>query len=250
MPADDHPLDALKRQFELEDSSRSPITKTALDILSRLPLIWPFDTALAMLKDHFAADSLDRLEVMLQTCINEVKKHAHEIHNLKQTLSPEESQRRTDVAKDLLVDATRKAFNTRAIERVKRIGLILANGTIEPKPTDGDEIEEMMRVAMELGDNDIRYLGELVHIEGEQVASQGRVTRYSAHTMWEKGFWGTRVESELDSVFSKLESYGLVARIPPPNNLNIMDDFQNRYVLLKKGLRFVNLIQERASANG
>jgi hypothetical protein len=49
-------------------------------------------------------------------------------------------------------------------------------------------------------------------------------------------------------VFSKLESYGLVARIPPPNNLNISADFQNRYVLLKKGARFATLIREAATS--
>ena len=34
--------------------------------------------------------------------------------------------------------------------------------------------------------------------------------------------------------FSKLESYGLVSSIPPPN-LNLMAEYQNRYGLLRKG---------------
>src|SRR5579871_6091962 len=243
MPADDHPFEALKRHYELEASSMTPVTKTALEIASRLPLMWPFDKAIAKLKDNLAADSLDRLRVMLETCMHEVRKHEDDIRKLFETLSAPESQKRTDAAKDLFLDATRKAINTRALERVKRIGVILANGLIEPKQTDCDEIEEMMRVAMELSDNDIRFLRELVRVEGRQVAGQGRLTRYSAHTMWEQGFWGAGLNSDLDSVFSKLESYGLVARIPPPNNLNIKADFQNRYVLLEKGLRFVTLIQ-------
>jgi hypothetical protein len=248
MPSDDHPFDALKRQDELEDSSTSPITKIVLEIASRLPLGWPFDQVIAKLKDHLAADSVDRVKIAVGTCMDEIRKHEEEIQNLKRTLSREEFQARADVANDLLVDAARKASNTRSIERVKRIGLILANGAIGPKPTDADEIEEMMRVAMELGDNDVRYLSELVRIEGEQVGREGRVSRHSAHTRWEQGFWGKSLESEIDSVFSKLESYGLVARIPPPNNLNITADFQNRYVLLKKGLRFVELVKQRASA--
>lgn len=247
MPADDHPVVALKRHFELEDSSSSDITKKAIDILSVLPLAWPFDKAIAKLKDHVAADSSERIKLMLETCMSEVLKHEGEINALKSTLDSEASQRRADAAKDLLVDATRKAFSTRAMERVKRIGLILANGMIQAAPTDADEIEELMRVATELSDNDIRYLRELVRIEGAQVESQGRVERYTAHTLWENGFWGTRSDGEIDSVFSKLESYGLVARISPPNNLNIMADFQNRYVLLKKGMRFVELIMQKAT---
>lgn len=247
MPIDDHPFDALKRHCELEESSTSPVAKTALDVASRLPLIWPFDQAITKLKDHLAADSLDRIRIMLETCMNEVRQHEEEIHNLKRTLSDEESHQRASIVRDLLTDATRKAVSTRALERVKRIGLILANGTSASEPTDADEIEEMMRVAMELNDNDVRYLRELVRIEGEQVVRHGRITRHSAHTAWEQGFWGTRVESELDRVFSKLESYGLVSRIPPPNNLNIGADFQNRYALLKKGVRFVELVRQKAS---
>jgi hypothetical protein len=124
----------------------------------------------------------------------------------------------------------------------------LANAVTESKQTDADEVEEMMLLAMELSDRDIQLLRELVKVEGPTVEAQGRLQRYDAYTRWEQGSWGTRVDPELDSVFSKLESYGLVSRIPPPNNLNIMADFQNRYVLLRKGLRFVNLIRSVAGS--
>ena len=36
-------------------------------------------------------------------------------------------------------------------------------------------------------------------------------------------------------------------RLAPPNNQNIMADFQNRYVLLEKGLRFIDSITGTAS---
>lgn len=55
---------------------------------------------------------------------------------------------------------------TRAVERVKRIATILANGIADLGPLDEDEIEEMMRVATELTDQDVDYLRELVLIEG------------------------------------------------------------------------------------
>ncbi len=93
----------------------------------------------------------------------------------------------------------------------------------------------MMRVAMELSDRDIVFLGELTRIEGSLLQTQDHISRYEAHTRWEQGFWANLVFPEADSVFSKLESYGLVARIPPSNNQNIMADVQNHYVLLAKG---------------
>lgn len=85
--------------------------------------------------------------------------------------------------------------------------MILANGIV-PQVIDGDGTEEMMRIAMELSGQDVVYLGELVKLEGERVRASGRLERYDAHTRWEGGPWGTRPDGELDSTFSKLESYG------------------------------------------
>ena len=213
----------------MEDLSSSPVTKKLLLVVSLFPLVWPFNKIAEYLKDHLAADSEERIRLMLETCIDEIRKHEAELEQFRRTKSEQQSQAREEVSRELLLDAARKAENTRAKARVKRIGLILANAVVEPKPTDADEIEEMMRVATELSDPDIELLKELVRIEGDAVRAQGRVARYDAHTRWEQGSWGNRVVPELDSVFSKLESYGLVSRIPP-NNLNIMADYQNRCV--------------------
>ena len=49
----------------------------------------------------------------------------------------------------LFVDATRKAESTRAEDRVRRVGIILANAIIEKGRANADEIEELMRVATE-----------------------------------------------------------------------------------------------------
>ena len=247
MPADDHPFDALEHQFDLEDASVSHVNKAILSVASSLPLLWPIDKAVLKIREHLGSDSLDRIRIMLETCMNEIRRQDDEINRLRECMSADEAERRVETSKELLLDAARKAEATRSKERVQRIGIILAHTAVEPKPIDADEIEEMMRVAMELSDRDTEFLCELVRIEGVTVAAQGRMTRNSAHTMWERGFWGTRVDPEIDSIFSKLESYGLVARIPPPNNLNIGADFQNRYVLLKKGLRFVDLVKQHAS---
>ena len=181
--------------------------------------------------------------------MTEVRKHEGEIRQLRDTKTAEETQAREEVSRELLLDAARKAESTRAKERVKRIGFILANAVVESQATDADEVEEMMRVAMELSDRDIEFLRELMRIEGSMLQTQDHISRYDAHLRWEQGFWGTRIIPEIDSVFSKLESYGLVARIPPPNNLNIMADYQNRYVLLKKGVRFVTLTREAAAGD-
>ena len=243
----DDPIRALPHLFEMEDLSTSPATKYIRALVSLAKPLWPFNKIAEKLTGHLAADSTERIRLLVETCMNEIARHSKELEQLFRNISEPEAQAREETFIELLLDAARKAENTRAKERVQRIGLILANDTVEPELTDADEIEELMRVAMELSDRDIELLRELVKLEGATVGTQGRIARNDAHTRWEHGSWGTRINPELDSVFSKLESYGLVSRIPPPNNLNIMADYQNRYLLLPKGLRFVTLIQSRAA---
>jgi hypothetical protein len=246
MPIDDA-IRALKQQFELEDLSKSRVSERLASVASALPLPYPFDKLVEKIKGSLASDALKRIELMLEACIDETNRQAAQIGNLRTKMDEREAQNRRDVLTELVIDAARKAEDTRSKERVERIGWILANAAFETKPTDADEVEEMMRVAMELGDRDVELLRELVKIEGESVLTKGRIERYDAYTRWERAPWGSRLDPELDSVFSKLESYGLVSRIAPPNNLNIMADVQNRYVLLWKGARFAQLIRNLAN---
>jgi hypothetical protein len=246
MGIDDNPVDALRKYFELEDSSTSSVGQRVFDALSLAPLPWPLSAAVGRLKDCMAGDSSHRIKVMLETIADELVEQGKQIQELRAKLDPPAVESRSEALTGLLIEGARRASVTRSIERVKRIGVILANGIVEPQTPDEDEIEEMMRIATELSDKDVEYLREIVRIHGEAVKRDGRIERYNAYTQWENGSWGARISGEIDSTFSKLESYGLVSRIPPPNNRNIGADFQNRYALLSKGMRFVQLINEKA----
>src|SRR6185437_1020562 len=202
MPIDDHPLDALEKQLAMEDLTISPVAKVVSRFLSLMPLKWPLDKAVATINEHIAADSLDRIRLVLKTCQEEILKHAKQLEEIRQRMNTQELQKREEVSKDLLLDAARRAENTRSKERVKRIGIILANGIVEAQPIDGDEIEEMMRVAMELSDRDIEFLRELIRIEGDLLTTRDHIPRYDGHMKWEQGFWGNQSVSDTDSIFS------------------------------------------------
>lgn len=250
MPIDDNPLDALQKQLDMEALTEDPVLRKVLKASSRLRFGPPFDQILAKIKDGLGAESQEHIKIMLETCVEEVKRLDREFRAFRDVASSTprtETPEEIESLKELLLDAARKAENTRSQSRIARIGLILAKAVVVPGKFVEDEFEEMMRVAMELSDREIELLGELVSLEGPLLTSQNHIPRYTAHTRWESGPWGDRVDPELDSVFSKLESYGLVSRIPPPNNLNISADFQNRYVLLRKGLRFIELTRRTAA---
>jgi len=245
---DDNPISSLQHQFKMEDLSTSPLAEMVANIVGKLPLPEPFKKAADFLAGHLQKQSEERVHLLLQTVADETVKCGVELDRLKKSVDENSERTKPEVMAELLMDATRKAQSTRAKDRVQRIGLILFNAIAEPKLADSDEVEEMMRVAMEISDRDIYFLKELVKIEGNLLDGRDHVPRYDAHTAWINGFWGDRVVPEVDSVFQKLESYGLVTRLAPPNNMNIMADIQNRYVLLPKGMRFVNLVRSRTSS--
>lgn len=180
MPADDHPFDALAKQLELERMSLSPVSEAICRIASGLDLPWPFDKAVKILKEHASADSFQKIYLMLETCMSQVRKLESGVGGLR-TTTESESQLRAEISKDLMIDAARKAENTRARERVKRIGLILGNAIADPKPIDADEIEEMTRVAVDLSDQDVRYLKELIRIEGGLLDARDHIPRYDGY---------------------------------------------------------------------
>ncbi|MGA8873816.1 MAG: hypothetical protein WB460_21930 [Candidatus Acidiferrales bacterium] len=244
----DDPVRAAKEQIELESLSEPPASRTLLSIASVLPLPRPFNKIPEIVKDKLKAEEIARIRVMLEACIDETNRQAKDIKGLQTSLTEQQAHAREEVIAELVIDASRKAENTRSITRVKRIGRILANAAFETSGSDADQTEEMMRIAIDLTDRDVELLRELVRIEGDTVRMNGRIERYNAFTRWEQGKWGARIDPELDSVFSKLESYGLVFRLAPPNNLNILADYQNRYALLQKGLRFNDSIRSLAAS--
>jgi hypothetical protein len=73
MAADDHPFDALEHRFEMEDTSASAISRMVLNLASHLPMPWLLSSAISEIKDHLAADGLDRIRLVLETCKSEVR---------------------------------------------------------------------------------------------------------------------------------------------------------------------------------
>jgi hypothetical protein len=246
MAIDDNPIEVLIRQFELEDLSKSPVsqvvTKVSAGLAKLLPIPIPLQSVIETISDRINTDSIERIVILIKTVADEVLKHDREISQLRETMSAEQAKERYEQQARLVVDGARRASVTRSIERVKRIGVILAWSFRNSKPPDEDEIEEMMRVATDLTDVDANYLRQLATIQGQFLVAKPHIERYNAYQSWERGPWGTRVNPELDSVFHKLESYGLVSAIAPNSTLNILADIQTRFALLPKGKRFADMI--------
>ena len=156
MAIDDNPIEVLRKQFELEDSSKSPVStalvKAASELLGFGKLLGPLDPIIRKVAEIISDDGYARIKIMLETIEDQVVKHDKEIRELREKQTSEQSKQRSEQEARLVVDGARRAAATRSIERVKRIGIILAQAISGPTPPDEDEIEEMMRIATELAD--------------------------------------------------------------------------------------------------
>ena len=148
---------------------------------------------------------------------------------------------------ELLVDADRKARETRSKDRIARIGSILYNSARVGPATPADDVEELMRIAMALGDREILLLEEIARLQGPSVTGDGSLTVLS------QASWGAARLSKLGmtvpDVFSigpKLESYGLV-RETAESRRGVDVPKPWPYALLPKGLKFLEFARAQKS---
>lgn len=193
---------------------------------------------------YLKADRLEKIELTINVIRDELRRHESRLREIA-TANKEEADRRFQEWLPLVKDGVEKAQRTRADERIVRIGKILAKSLVAINSPNPDDVEEMMRIAMDLSDSEVERLAEIVRVQGGMLDPSGRVPRYQAWQSWETGTWGAVPNGQLESIFSKLESFGLVSRIAPPNNLNILADTASRYSLLRKGVEFVSFVRQK-----
>lgn len=170
--------------------------------------------------------------------MDEVRKHAAELQFLRETVSAEEVARREAALKDLMLDASRKAEATRSLERVRRIGMILATSAIESKSINEDEVEEMMRVAMSLSDADVLILKAAIQLFDQETTAKSEARNsISARAWMAVGHQtGGIAGDELASIGAKLQSFGLASRIQG------MTGDTDSFAILPRGRRFIAYI--------
>jgi hypothetical protein len=239
----DDPIKALQQQFQHEELFTDSVLRRLADLVVLFPIPTPIDKAAAAFLARIQSDRIEKIELLVETISEQLRRQEERLRSVEINRGPAKVD--FDMRwYELVIDGANRAERARSRKRIERIGYILANSLIRESPPEIDDVEEMMRVAVELSDRDVQHLAELVRVEGEQVAKVGRIDRYSAWMAWTQGSWGERIDPGLDSVFSKLESLGLVVRLAPPSNLTIQADFQNRYALLNKGLEFLSFVRQ------
>jgi len=239
----DDPIHAVEKRFEDEERASDPVITKIAALAAEFNFPWPANKAFAAISSRLARNRAERIQLVIEAIKDELRRQERGIAELKK--SANDTRKHVEEWVDLVYDGLKKAEQTRAKERVKRIGTVLARALLKLPPPQPDDVEEMLRVAMELSDFEVLALKNLVTIQGSIVLKTGRADRYQAWESWSEGPWGSVPSSEIDSAFLKLESFGLVSGIAPPNNQNIYADIHRRYALLKKGLDFILFVESQ-----
>jgi hypothetical protein len=253
MPIDD-PISAVQALNASDDRQRSPVPDLAGHFLRVVRLFAPKEADIPIAALESAVGWLDRQraenrEQFVDSIAEELKFRANQIERL---LTESEERRRfmADQMPGLVVDGLRRAEQTRATERVRRLGRVLVHA-VEVGPRDGaDYAEEMLRIAAELAEREIAVLNEMKRAYPRSIAgpTNERYFHLMAARPFERIKWRELgfPPQELESICCKLQSFGLVGRVDSLVPYRRLEGQRSAYELLRKGWDFVEYIRTSA----
>jgi hypothetical protein len=235
----DNPITAAKRAIERDEQQHPSLAviraEKFLGII--VPPIAPFSKVLGDLVEKKKQENRD---LLLQTTASEVEKLLDREH----VFAEDHKRWVQDELPGLLAEGVAKSEQTRGREKVIRlarvIGHAIAIGPLRP----ADLASEMMRVAVELSDQDIIVLRDMSRVQAEMLGNRsGRPEINDANSAWarlEKESDFFRSGGEIYSVCLKLQSLGLVMAV---ERLATTLGLQSvPYALLPRGIQFLEYI--------
>lgn len=240
MPIDD-PIDAAEAMIASDQRQRSALVQGLADIVDLLP---PVKAPLPPLIERISKWLDNRRAENHAYLLNVVKEELQKLIAKVQTLSNEQNEFLNRDFLPLLLEGFKRAENLRARERIERIGKILGYAAEQGTKMALDHTEEMMRVAMDLTDDDVIVLREIYKTQAPILErNQGRIVIDQVNEAWRHNHPKVRNmdEGEMQSICAKLQSFGLVTQVERrgiklgPNEIP--------YGLLQKGHDFVLYIQ-------
>jgi len=127
----------------------------------------------------------------------------------------------------LMLDGLQKAERTRSRERLARMGKVLGASAKNGPAMMADEVEELLRISMDLDDSDVKVLGALVAGQRKLVSvATGMVPAGLVNRFWQQAGYlsdssGRSAIAEqvgisdgaLQSACAKLQAYGLLVQV-------------------------------------
>jgi predicted transcriptional regulator len=234
--ASDDPLDAAEAQIAAEqraESALAPYGRDFSEIIGSLPselvpagLIGPVDAIRSLLKAaawHLRKTEDGRRRYLVEVVVQDLRWVRDRVADLDEkhlVFIREEFP-------ELVLAALQRAERTRSRARIARMGKVLGASAKHGPTVVADEVEELLRVSMDLDDTDVKVLGALV--EGQRgllSGATGIVTPGQTNKFWQReariddfsrlseiaGRLGIS-DGALQSACAKLQAYGLLVQV-------------------------------------
>jgi len=200
-----------------------------------------FSKALESLVNKKKAENRDFL---FQTVLDELEK----LLDREPKFSDEHKQWVRDEFPGLLVEGLRRAEETRSRERIARLAKVIRNAVDFGPKQPADIAAEMMRVAMDVSEEDILALTRIYSVQGSSMKGASRLPDINlANSSWadlERQFSSFRTGDGYSTCL-KLQGLGLIMavdRIATTLGLQSVP-----FALLPKADQFLDYIQDEAS---
>jgi hypothetical protein len=179
-------------------------------------------------------------DLLLQTTADEVEK----MLDREQEFTDPHKRWLRDELPGLLAEGVARAEQTRGREKVVRLAKVIGHAIAVGPLESADLAGEMMRVAVELSDQDVAVLRDMSKVQAHELQHRaGRPDINDANATWarlEKESEFFRSGAEIYSVCLKLQSFGLVMAV---ERIATTLGLQSApYILLPRGIQFLEYI--------
>ena len=234
----DDEIEAARTQIEYDKAS--PVPKVVTSVLEGLAAVGvtPLKPVAFLMKKLFEQRE-ENTAYLLEATISKLQRLQIKIEKL----SDEHRRFIEEQLPRLLLEAVSKAERTGSKERVDRLSRIVVHTVAQGPPADLEEVDEMLRVTVDLSSEDIDVLAMIYEVQGNELRrTQFLPEQNLANSTWRElqSKHPLFKSSKIHSICAKLQSLGMVAQVERISTT--LDLTSIPYAVLEKGAHYLEAI--------
>jgi hypothetical protein len=237
----DDEIDAARTQIEYDKGSPAP--KIVVGVLEGLAAVGvtPLKPAAFLMKKVFEQRE-DNTAYLLEATISKLRRLEKQLKEL----SAEHKRFIEEQFPRLLLEAVSKAERTGSKERIDRLSLIIVHTVVQGPSADMEEVDEMLRLTVDLSAEDIDVLARIYSVQGDELRRTGFLPEQNlANSTWRdlQSKYPLFKSSKIHSICAKLQSLGMVAQVE--RIATTLDLTSIPYAVLEKGANYLEAVGRR-----
>ncbi len=234
----DDEIDAARKQIEYDQGSPAP--KVVVGVLEGLVAVGvtPLKPAAFLMKKVFEQRE-DNTAYLLEATISKLRRLEEQFKEL----SEDHKRFVEEQFPRLLIEAVDKAERTGSKVRIDRLSLIIVHAVVQGPSADIEEVDEMLRITVDLSDEDIDVLAKIYLAQGDELRRTGFLPEQNlANSTWRdlQSRYPLFKTSKIHSICAKLQSLGMVAQVE--RIVTTLDLTSTPYAILEKGANYLHAI--------